>query len=102
MQFMSVEQVYGVCTTVPLCCRLSLAEIKEKSSEARHMLESWKRCYQEVRDKIEHSGRDARWEFDRKRLFDRSDHIAQVCRDIHNIAQVSICSIHLSLYLCVL
>ena len=68
------------------------------------MLESWKRCYQEVRDKIEHSGRDARWEFDRKRLFDRSDHIAQVCRDIHNIAQVSTIYTYttLSLYLCVL
>ena len=54
------------------------------------MLESWKKCYLEVREKIEQSGRDTRWEFDRKRLFDRSDHIAEVCRDIYNIAQVNI------------
>ena len=52
------------------------------------MLETWKNSYLEVRKKIEQSGRDARWEFDRKRLFERSDHIAQVCMDIHKIAQV--------------
>ena len=68
--------------------RYGLAEIKEKSSEAYCMLDSWKECYLEVRKKIEQSGRDARWEFDRKRLFERSDHIAQVCRDIYKIAQV--------------
>lgn len=55
------------------------------------MLETWKEAYQEVRKKIEQSGRDARWEFDRKRLFERSDHIAQVCKDIHKIAQVHVC-----------
>ena len=71
-----------------LLCRCSLAEIKEKSSDAYHMLETWKSSYLEVRKRIEQSGRDARWEFDRKRLFERSDHIALVCRDIHKIAQV--------------
>ena len=52
------------------------------------MLETWKKSYLQVREKIEQSGRDTRWEFDRKRLFERSDHIAQVCRDICKIAQV--------------
>lgn len=42
-----------------------------------------------MRKKIEQSGRDARWEFDRKKLFERTDHIAQICSDIHSVAQVS-------------
>ena len=62
------------------------------------MLDTWKECYLEVRRKIELSGRDARWEFDRKRLFERSDHIAQVCRDIHKIAQV--CTVCIYMYVC--
>ena len=70
------------------CCRCSLAEIKEKSSEAYQMLDTWKQSYLEMRKKIEQSGRDARWEFDRKKLFERSDHISNVCKDIYKIAQV--------------
>lgn len=52
-------------------------------------MDTWKQAYLDVRKKIEQSGRDARWEFDRKKLFERSDYIAQVCSDIHGIAQVS-------------
>ena len=35
------------------------------------MLDSWQQVYLQVREKIEVSGRDARWEFDRKQLFSR-------------------------------
>ena len=77
--------------------RESLAQIKFKSSEAMKCLEMWKQSYQEVRKRIEQSGRDARWEFDRKRLFERSDHIGQICSDIFNVAQVSIITITSSL-----
>lgn len=48
----------------------------------------WKESYIDVRAKIEASGRDARWEFDRKRLFERTDYMAKICEDIHEIAQV--------------
>jgi len=48
----------------------------------------WKQSYLDVRKRIEQSGRDARWEFDRKVLFERSDHIAQVCSDIFLVAKV--------------
>ena len=68
--------------------RESLAQIKLKASEAKRSLEMWKQSYLDVRKRIEQSGRDARWEFDRKRLFERSDHITQICTDIHSIAQV--------------
>lgn len=54
------------------------------------MLELWKESYFDVRAKIEASGRDARWEFDRKRLFDRTDYMANICNDLHKVAQVSL------------
>ncbi len=50
----------------------------------------WKQSYLDVRKRIEQSGRDARWEFDRKILFERSDHIAQVCSDIFLVAKVKL------------
>ena len=43
----------------------------------------WKESYIDVRAKIEASGRDARWEFDRKRLFKRTDYMAKIYEDIH-------------------
>ncbi len=48
----------------------------------------WKQSYLEVRKKIEQSGRDTRWEFDRKKMFERSSYLAHVCSDIHDVAQV--------------
>lgn len=68
--------------------RETIPRIKESASLSLKMLELWKQAYLDVRKKIEQSGRDARWEFDRRRLFDRSDYIAQICSDIHNVAQV--------------
>ncbi len=54
------------------------------------MLDTWKQSYLDVRKKIEQSGRDARWEFDRRKLFERTDHIAAFCSDIHDVAQVQV------------
>ena len=50
--------------------------------EARTLLDTWKQEYMSMREKIEKSGRDNRWEFDRKRLFSRTDYAAQVCSDL--------------------
>ncbi|XP_071945421.1 dynein axonemal heavy chain 10-like [Antedon mediterranea] len=63
-------------------------QIKAKTFEAKKTLELWKQSYFEVRQKIEASGRDSRWEFDRKRLFERTDYMATICEDIYNVAQV--------------
>ena len=57
--------------------------------EAKASLVMWKESYFEVRARIEASGRDARWEFDRKRLFERTDYMAKICEDIYEIAQVN-------------
>ena len=53
------------------------------------MLQVWKDSYFEVRAKIEQSGRDQRWEFDRKKLFERTDYMSAICQDLYNVAQVS-------------
>ena len=71
-----------------LFTRESPATIKVKTSEAKKTLNQWKETYFETRAKIEASGRDARWEFDRKRLFERTDYMATICEDIHEVAQV--------------
>ena len=62
--------------------------VKKKTSEAKQSLTIWKDSYFEVRAKIEASGRDARWEFDRKRLFERTDYMAKICEDLYEVAQV--------------
>lgn len=62
--------------------------IKKKAQDAKESLVMWKQTYFEVRARIEASGRDARWEFDRKRLFERTDYMSKICEDINDIAQV--------------
>jgi len=62
--------------------------VKRKVSDAKKMLQLWKSSYLETRAKIEASGRDSRWEFDRKKLFEKTDHMADVCDDLYHIAQV--------------
>uniref|UniRef100_A0A8D0HBM0 Dynein axonemal heavy chain 10 n=1 Tax=Sphenodon punctatus TaxID=8508 RepID=A0A8D0HBM0_SPHPU len=61
---------------------------KIKMTEAKSTLEKWKKSYFDVRAKIEASGRDARWEFDRKRLFEKTDYMASICQDLYDVLQV--------------
>ncbi|CAM4781636.1 unnamed protein product [Rotaria magnacalcarata] len=63
------------------------SEIIEKCTEAKDMLERWKQAYYDVRAEIEQSGRDSRWEFDNKRLFRLTDHMAIICNDFIAIAK---------------
>ncbi|OAF64424.1 hypothetical protein A3Q56_07866 [Intoshia linei] len=63
-------------------------EIKRKTLEARTTLDSWKSAYMDTRAKIEICGRDSRWEFDRKRLFEKTDFASSICTDLFNIAQI--------------
>ena len=52
------------------------------------MLNIWKDSYFDIRAKIEASGRDQRWEFDRKKLFERTDYMSTICQDLFDITQV--------------
>ncbi|NXI62875.1 DYH10 protein, partial [Anseranas semipalmata] len=64
------------------------AAAKKKIAEAKSTLEQWKKSYFAVRAQIEISGREQHWEFDRKRLFGKTDHMASVCQDLYDILQV--------------
>ncbi|XP_066466098.1 dynein axonemal heavy chain 10 [Tiliqua scincoides] len=61
---------------------------KVKMMDAKRTLEIWKSSYFDIRAKIEASGRDARWEFDRKRLFEKTDYMASICQDLYGVLQV--------------
>ncbi|XP_015260407.1 PREDICTED: dynein heavy chain 10, axonemal [Cyprinodon variegatus] len=61
---------------------------KCKVLEAKQALEQWKMSYFETRAEIEKLGRAPRWEFDRKRLFERSDYVASICQDLGKVFQV--------------
>jgi hypothetical protein len=45
------------------------------------------RIHAQVRSKIEESGVGNRWEFDVKRLFDRTNYMAERCRDLYVAAE---------------
>ena len=63
-------------------------DVKRRADDAKQMLDLWKSSYLEMRARIEAAGCDARWEFDRKKLFENTECIASVCNDLANIAQV--------------
>ncbi|NWU65689.1 DYH10 protein, partial [Pterocles burchelli] len=66
------------------------AAAKNKIAEAKSALEQWKKYYFAVRAQIETSGREQHWEFDQKRLFEKTDYMASVCQDLYDILQVVI------------
>uniref|UniRef100_I3N0B0 Dynein axonemal heavy chain 10 n=1 Tax=Ictidomys tridecemlineatus TaxID=43179 RepID=I3N0B0_ICTTR len=61
---------------------------QHKTLEAKNTLKMWKKAYFDTRAKIEASGREARWEFDRKRLFEKTDYMASICQDLYDVLQV--------------
>jgi dynein heavy chain len=63
-------------------------EAKQKVRDAKDLLEGWSKAYFETRERIEQSGRDQRWEFDRKKLFERTNYMALRCGDLYEILEV--------------
>lgn len=66
------------------------AAAKAKIVDAKTTLEEWRKSYFAVRAQIEASGREQHWEFDRKRLFEKTDYMTSVCQDLYDILQVVI------------
>jgi dynein heavy chain len=62
------------------------AEILDIIRLAKAVLESWFSNYMDVREKIEKSGTDHRWEFDKRRLFDKTRYMAKICDNLFSIA----------------
>ncbi|XP_068620608.1 LOW QUALITY PROTEIN: dynein axonemal heavy chain 10 [Battus philenor] len=63
---------------------LSLARTGQK------IMETWHILYKETRRNIELSGKGARWEFDQPLLFNTTDYIGTVARDLGDVVQVLI------------
>ncbi|XP_023576433.1 dynein heavy chain 10, axonemal [Octodon degus] len=90
MERVAWEIAERVCRVVNLrtLFRENRASAQHKTLEAKNTLKLWKKAYFDTRAKIEASGREARWEFDRKRLFERTDYMASICQDLYDILQV--------------
>ncbi|EUB64627.1 Dynein heavy chain 10, axonemal [Echinococcus granulosus] len=67
---------------------LSLQKIEVRIKCGRKLLESWKSTYMTRRADIEASGREYRWEFDKKRLFAKSDYMVGVCSDMEEVVNI--------------
>uniref|UniRef100_A0A0G4IFQ9 AAA+ ATPase domain-containing protein n=1 Tax=Chromera velia CCMP2878 TaxID=1169474 RepID=A0A0G4IFQ9_9ALVE len=61
--------------------------VKEDVANARALLDSWGSTYQAVRQELEESATD-KWEFSRKELFTRSEHMSSVCTKLMEITDV--------------
>ncbi|NXN31871.1 DYH10 protein, partial [Nycticryphes semicollaris] len=66
------------------------AAAKKKLVDAKTTLERWRKCYFAVRAQIEASGKEEHWEFDQKRLFEKTDYMTSVCQDLYDMLQVII------------
>ncbi|XP_061907301.1 dynein axonemal heavy chain 10-like isoform X1 [Entelurus aequoreus] len=60
---------------------------KSKVDDAKKVLELWKSSYFEVRAEIEAGGTGKCWEFDRRRLFEKTDYMASICQDLCCVLQ---------------
>jgi dynein heavy chain len=67
--------------------RLPPTEVIRIANEAKEVMKKWWDSYFAVRKKIEDNDRDSRWEFDKKRLFDRSSYVSMRLSDIIEAAQ---------------
>ncbi|XP_055461995.1 dynein axonemal heavy chain 10 [Psammomys obesus] len=90
MERIAWEIAERVCRVINLrtLFKENRASAQHKTLDARNTLKLWKKSYFDVRAKIEASGREARWEFDRKRLFERTDYMASICQDLADALQV--------------
>ncbi|XP_005344424.1 dynein heavy chain 10, axonemal [Microtus ochrogaster] len=90
MERIAWEIAERVCRVINLrtLFKENRANAQHKTLDARNTLKLWKKSYFDIRAKIEASGREARWEFDRKRLFERTDYMASICQDLADVLQV--------------
>lgn len=64
------------------------AEAVRLIKTGKSVLEGWHNTYMQVREKIEVSGRDARWEFSKPMLFERTNYMAEICSDLSEMVEI--------------
>ncbi|XP_077456872.1 dynein axonemal heavy chain 10-like [Stigmatopora argus] len=67
---------------IPVLFKNQREVAKSKVEDAKQVLELWKSSYFEVRAEIEQAGTGKRWEFDRRKLFEKTDYMAAICQDL--------------------
>ena len=68
--------------------KMSPVEAVRLIKTGKSVLESWHNTYMQVREKIEVSGRDARWEFSKPMLFERTNYMADICSDLSEMVEI--------------
>ena len=64
------------------------AEAVRLIKTGKSVLEGWHNTYMQVRERIEVSGRDARWEFSKPMLFERTNYMAEICSDLSEMVEI--------------
>ncbi|KXZ49756.1 DHC2 protein [Gonium pectorale] len=68
--------------------RMSSTDAVELLKVCKSVLEHWLSTYMAMREKIELSGRDARWEFPKQLLFARTNYMAEICADLIEMVEI--------------
>lgn len=68
--------------------RMSPTDAVELLKVCKSVLEHWYLQYMQVRERIEMSGRDARWEFPKQLLFARTNYMAEICNDLIEMVEI--------------
>jgi dynein heavy chain len=66
---------------------MDIRQSRKLVTEAKDVLTSWSENYFRMRKRIEDSGSDHRWEFDRKALFSKTDYMSEICGNILEIIE---------------
>ena len=61
-------------------------EVIRTISRGKEVLETWHNAYMSMREKIEQSGTDRRWEFNRQKLFDQTGYMVKICEHLLEVA----------------
>eukprot|EP01040_Poterioochromonas_malhamensis_P005875 gene5875-6317_t len=67
--------------------QMDIRQSRKFVQEAKDVLTSWSENYFRMRKRIEDSGSDHRWEFDRKALFSKTDYMSEICANILEIIE---------------
>ena len=63
------------------------SDIIRTIQKGKDVLDIWYSAYMSVRTKIEESGTDRRWEFNRNKLFDHTQYMSKICENLLDVAE---------------
>ncbi|CAD7947894.1 unnamed protein product [Amoebophrya sp. A25] len=73
---------------IPQIFQMDSSKAMKLIADCREALDKWELIYLQTREKIEESGTDHRWEFDRLKLFKKTKFMSKICGDLYEVTQV--------------